>query len=116
MKTRLIPLIVMLGGGAVWCAIALLKDVDLRRMLWTLLIVLIVFFAIGCIFRYLIEKHLDNVLNPPEPEPEEESEEGEEGENSEEGENTGDDEGSYGENSEESEDESGTGSLFSDEP
>ena len=114
MKTRLIPLIVMLAGGAVWCAVALLKKVDFRPMLWILLIVLIVFFTIGCIFRFLIEKHLDNVLNPPpEEENDEESGEGEEGEENSEG--ISEDEESSDENSDAS-DEGGSGSLFSDEP
>ena len=72
MQTKDIPALIMLIGGAVFCTISFIRGESLHRMLIILLISLIVFFFIGCLFRYLIEKHLDNVLNPEEEEPQDE--------------------------------------------
>ena len=106
MKTKDIPALVMLSGGALSCAISLLKKVSFLQMCIYLLITLIIFFFIGCIFRYLIEKHLDNVLNPPEEISEEEE--------AAEGEDVGDEDTEDGEN--ESEQEGSEGStIFSDD-
>lgn len=52
-KSRFITPVVMLFAGALSMIIMLIKQYDLYRMLWTLLVVLIVFYIIGDIARYL---------------------------------------------------------------
>lgn len=52
-KSRFITPAVMLIAGAISMLIMILKHFDLYRMLWILLVVLIIFFVIGDIARYL---------------------------------------------------------------
>lgn len=52
-KSRFITPGVMLFAGALAMIIMLIKKYDLYRMLWTLLIVLIIFYIIGDIARYI---------------------------------------------------------------
>lgn len=52
-KSQFITPFVMLLAGAVSLIIMMIRGVEFYRMLWTLFIVLIVFFVIGDIARYL---------------------------------------------------------------
>ena len=52
-KVRLITPFLMLFAGALASIIMFIKKYDLYTMLWILLIVLIVFYAIGDVARYL---------------------------------------------------------------
>lgn len=52
-KTKYITPFIMLFAGALAAIIMLVKQYELYRMLWTLLIVLVVFYVIGDVVRYL---------------------------------------------------------------
>ncbi len=51
MKRRMIPIFLMLLAGAITSIITYIKDYELVKMLWTLLGVLIVFYALGVVIK-----------------------------------------------------------------
>lgn len=52
-KTRFITPLIMLLAGAIAEIIMVIRHYELYRMLWTLLIVLVIFYVIGDVVRYL---------------------------------------------------------------
>ena len=71
-KVRLITPLLMLFAGALASIIMYIRKYDFYKMLWVLLIVLVVFYIIGDIVRYLYESvrpniiptdHLDEILD-----------------------------------------------------
>lgn len=52
-KTKYITPLIMLLAGAIAAIIMTIRHYELYRMLWTLLIVLIIFYVIGDVVRYL---------------------------------------------------------------
>ncbi len=58
MRTRYIPAGVMLIAGVVTCIISIIKEQDIIRSLSTLLIVLVLFYVIGLITKFFVEKIL----------------------------------------------------------
>lgn len=58
MRTRYIPAGVMLIAGVVTCIISIIKGQDIIRSLTTLLIVLVLFYVIGLIAKFFVEKIL----------------------------------------------------------
>lgn len=58
MRTRYIPAGVMLMGGAVSCIISIVQKQDIIKSLITLLVVLILFYIIGYIAKFFVEKIL----------------------------------------------------------
>lgn len=58
MRTRYIPAGVMLLAGAVTCIISIVQNTDIVKSLITLLAVLILFYIIGLITKYFVEKIL----------------------------------------------------------
>lgn len=55
MKTRQIPAILMLVAGLITCIISFLSKVELIRFLINLSIILVVFFVLGEVIRYIID-------------------------------------------------------------
>ncbi len=55
MKRKAIPIILMLAAGAVTSIIAFIKDYELTKMLWTLLIVLIIFYLLGTAIKKVLD-------------------------------------------------------------
>jgi Na+-translocating ferredoxin:NAD+ oxidoreductase RnfE subunit len=55
MKTKQIPLIVMLTAGAVTSISTRLMHYELETSLWILLGVLVVFYIIGCVLKHTID-------------------------------------------------------------
>ena len=51
MKRRMIPIFLMLLAGAITSIITYIRDYELVKMLWTLLGVLIVFYALGVVIK-----------------------------------------------------------------
>ena len=51
MKRRMIPIFLMLLAGAITSFITYIRDYELVKMLWTLLGVLIVFYALGVVIK-----------------------------------------------------------------
>lgn len=51
MKRKMVPIFLMLLAGAITSIITFIKDYDLTKMLWTLLVVLIVFYALGVVIQ-----------------------------------------------------------------
>ncbi len=56
MRTKQIPLIIMLTAGLVSSVITKLMHYELESALWILLAVLIVFYIIGCVLKRTIER------------------------------------------------------------
>ena len=56
MEKKQIPLVVMLTAGAVASITARLMHYDLEATLWIVLLVLIVFYIVGCVLKRTIEK------------------------------------------------------------
>ena len=55
MKTRFIPAVIMLLGGAVACIVTFINHYTLREMLVVLALALIVFLVIGVIVRLILD-------------------------------------------------------------
>lgn len=57
MKTKAIPAIIMLLGGASACVLGIINHYELMDYIVTLLIVLVVFFVMGCIVKMILDKN-----------------------------------------------------------
>lgn len=91
MKTKFIPAVVMLLGGAVACIVTFLNNYSLEEMLSVLIIALIVFLILGVVIRLII----DSFELPDDNRVDDEGEVVEkQGENAEEGEESSESEGS----------------------
>jgi uncharacterized membrane protein YqjE len=55
-KTEFIPKFIMLLAGAIVCIISIVKHMDTTYSLEVLLAVLIIFYLIGCLARWIIER------------------------------------------------------------
>lgn len=56
MKTEFIPKVITLLAGAVVCIVTVIKDIDTTTALEYLLATLIIFFILGNIAKFIIEK------------------------------------------------------------
>lgn len=83
MKTKQVPIIITLVAGLAICIIGFLTRMETKQFVKTWVIVLIIFYILGCVAKLLLDK---NFKEEPE-EATEEAAEGEEGENAEETEN-----------------------------
>lgn len=61
MRTRYIPAGVMLVAGAVTCVVSIVQDQDIVKSLINLLVVLILFYVIGLVAKFFIEKILKDL-------------------------------------------------------
>ena len=61
MRTRYIPAGVMLVAGAVTCIVSIVQNQDIVKSLITLLVVLILFYVIGLVAKFFIEKILKDL-------------------------------------------------------
>lgn len=88
MKTKPIPAIIMLVAGFVACIAGMNAHMEVADFLKMLLIVLIVFYVLGCIVKQIIDKNFmeieDETTDGEETEGEDESEADEEAESDEE--------------------------------
>lgn len=75
MKTKPIPAIIMLLAGFVTCIMSIYQGLDLKTFTITLFIVLLVFYVMGCIIKYIIDRNFEGMADPVEEE--QENEEGE---------------------------------------
>jgi hypothetical protein len=66
MKTKEIPIIIMLIGGCVVCVTSLLKGTSMHNMLIALVITLICFYILGHVIRVVVEKNFADIINPKE--------------------------------------------------
>ena len=57
MKTKPIPAIVMLTAGFITCIVAIFQKMELLAFTKTLLLVLIIFYLLGGIAAYILEKN-----------------------------------------------------------
>ncbi|MCR5665770.1 MAG: hypothetical protein K6G01_02970 [Eubacterium sp.] len=62
MKTKQIPLIIMLIGGAASSLISVLTGVSSKLMLERLLVTLVVFLVLGGVIQIIVEKNFKNLL------------------------------------------------------
>ena len=79
MKTNGVPAIIMLAAGFIDCVIAILTHMSLWNFTRQLLLVLVLFYVIGCVVKMIIDRNFKDT---------EESKEEQEAESSEEQENT----------------------------
>lgn len=57
MKTKTIPAIIMLTAGLVACVAGIIGHMEIVRFTKMLLIVLIIFYALGCIVKMIIDSN-----------------------------------------------------------
>ena len=62
MKTKEIPIVIMLIAGLINCILSLNDNLDLLSFCTRLLIVLLVFYFFGVIVRIVVEINFDNLL------------------------------------------------------
>lgn len=72
MKRNMIPIILMLAAGAITSIITFIKDYELTKMLWTLLIVLILFYLLGVAIKKVLDVFDEQIKEAEEKEKEEE--------------------------------------------
>lgn len=77
MKTNYVPAIVMLSAGFVNCLISFRNGLELYDFTKQLLIVLIIFWIIGCVIKLVLDKTMV-IMADPEEEPTEEEQSNEE--------------------------------------
>ncbi len=70
-KRKLIPPFVMLTAGAVTSILMVIKGCELNEFLARLLVILIIFYVLGCLLKDILDR-IDRQNAPPEPEGEEE--------------------------------------------
>lgn len=58
MRTKTIPAIVMLIGGAVACILGITNQYETTHFLKMIFVVLIVFYILGCIVKIILDKNL----------------------------------------------------------
>ncbi len=85
MKTKKVPLIVMLLAGAVACIVTWLEHYSLNEMLVVLLVVLILFLIIGLIIKVIFDKFDISTDKPVDDEGEVVEKQSDEGDEEEEG-------------------------------
>lgn len=56
MKTKLVPSTVMLIAAAIWAVIGLSYKEDIKSFLWTLIIVMIIFYFLGLFVKIFLDK------------------------------------------------------------
>lgn len=57
MKTKSIPAIIMLTAGLVTCIVGILTHIETIRLVKVLLIVLLIFYVLGCIVKMIIDSN-----------------------------------------------------------
>ena len=57
MKTKPIPAIIMLTAGFVTCIVGILTHIETIRFVKVLLIVLLIFYVLGCIVKMIIDSN-----------------------------------------------------------
>ena len=87
MKTNGVPAIIMLAAGFIDCVIAILTHMSLWNFTRQLLLVLVLFYVIGCVVKMIIDRNFKDMEDDQNGEETEESKE-QEAESSEEQENT----------------------------
>ena len=88
MKTNGVPAIIMLAAGFIDCVIAILTHMSLWNFTRQLLLVLVLFYVIGCVVKMIIDRNFKDMEDDQNGEETEESKEEQEAESSEEQENT----------------------------
>ncbi len=77
MKTKSIPTIIMLLGGAVACVLGLINQYEPMSFFTMILGVLVVFYVLGCVVKMILDKNFkveeDVILNEVLPEEEKEN-------------------------------------------
>ncbi len=70
MNTKPVPAIVMLLGGAIACIFGMVYHYSVKHFITTLLVVLIIFYVIGCIVKIILDKNfkeMDEAAEEEEP-------------------------------------------------
>lgn len=88
MKTNGVPAIIMLAAGFIDCVIAILTAHVTLEFYKTALLVLVLFYVIGCVVKMIIDRNFKDMEDDQNGEETEESKEEQEAESSEEQENT----------------------------
>ena len=84
MKTNGVPAIIMLAAGFIDCVIAILTHMSLWNFTRQLLLVLVLFYVIGCVVKMIIDRNFKDMEDDQNGEETEESKEEQEAESSEE--------------------------------
>lgn len=76
MKTKAVPALIMLTAGFIDCIFSIYCHLSLWRFTWQLLLVLILFYVLGCVVQVILDKNFAGMdQEEAEPETEEDQEE-----------------------------------------
>ncbi len=75
MKTKQIPAIIMLIAGFITCIVGIFKQFEAGRFLEILLLVLVIFYSLGCIVKLILDKNFREMEEPADEEQSEEENE-----------------------------------------
>lgn len=79
MKTNGVPAIVMLTAGLIDCVISIQMHLTLYAFTKQLLLVLVLFYVIGCVVQVILDRNFKDMEDTKEAQDEEGNEEGEDG-------------------------------------
>lgn len=57
MKTKAVPAIIMLTAGLIDCILSIYCHLSLWRFTWQLLVVLVIFYLLGCVVSLILDKN-----------------------------------------------------------
>ena len=78
MKTKAVPAIIMLTAGLIDCIISIYCHLSLWRFTWQLLVVLLIFYVLGCVVQLILDKNFSEMGQEEEKKEEQETTEEEE--------------------------------------
>lgn len=61
MKTKAVPAMIMLTAGLIDCILSIYCRLSLWRFTWQLLVVLIIFYFLGCIVQLILDKNFAKI-------------------------------------------------------
>lgn len=67
MKTKAVPAVIMLTAGLIDCILSIYCQLSLWRFTWQLLVVLVIFYILGCVVQIILDKNFAGMQETEEP-------------------------------------------------
>lgn len=83
MKTKQVPVVITLIAGLCTCILGFITHMETTRFVWTLLVVLVIFYILGCVAKLVLDKNFKEETEEEATEKAEEESDAEETEGSE---------------------------------
>lgn len=85
MKTKAVPAMIMLTAGLIDCIFSIYCHLPLLRFTWQLLVVLLIFYVLGCVVQLVLDKNFAEMEQTDENQEESKETDGEEQQEAEDG-------------------------------